>query len=231
MKSKTFFKKFLSLYLWGNLMAMAVVVLLLCAGVKYGLDVYTHHGESITVPDLRDMDYGKALRLIEQDRLRIVVSGSGYNKKMPANCVLAQNPDPGAKVKSGHIIYVTLNSLTSPTLPLPDLVDNSSVREAEVKLKGMGFKLLEPQYVTGEKDWVYGILCQGRRVGKGDMVPVEAPLKLLVGGGLHEDDYEDVGYDYDGPGGSETDTGGSAGEVDDFEEVTGPPAATTENGQ
>lgn len=225
MTPKTFFKKFLSLYLWGNLLAMAVVVVALCAGVKYGLDVYTHHGESIPVPDLRNMDYAEARRLMEQDRLRLVVSDSGYNKRKPADCILAQNPEAGARVKSGHIIYVTLNTLTSPTLPLPDIVDNSSVREAEARLRAMGFTLLEPEYVTGEKDWVYGIVSQGRNVGKGDMVSVEAPLRLLVGGGLQEDDYEEVDFDDAADTTAEAGIGMSA-ETDDFEEVTGPPETT-----
>lgn len=220
MKSKVFFRKFLSLYLWGNLMAMAVVVVLLCLGVKYGLEIYTHHGENIVVPDLKNMDYEKARQLLEQDGLRAVVSDSGYNKRLPANSVLAQNPGYGVKVKSGHTIYLTLNSPSSPAFALPDLVDNSSVREAEAKLRSMGFKLLEPRYVPGEKDWVYGILCRDRRVGVGDMVSIETPITLLVGSGMYEE--EDVDVDYASPDNIVTD--GGMGDVDEFEEVTAPPA-------
>ena len=39
MKTSEFFGKFKSGYLWGNLLAMAVVVVLLIVGVKYALDV------------------------------------------------------------------------------------------------------------------------------------------------------------------------------------------------
>ena len=46
MKASEFFKKITSGYLWGNLFAMAVLLVLISLGVKYGLDVYTHHGES-----------------------------------------------------------------------------------------------------------------------------------------------------------------------------------------
>ena len=45
MKAKEFFGKFCSLYLWGNLLAMVLVIVGLCLGVKYGLEAYTHHDD------------------------------------------------------------------------------------------------------------------------------------------------------------------------------------------
>ena len=64
---------------------------------------------------------------------------------------------------------------------LPDLIDNSSLRQAEAKLKAMGFKLTEPEYVSGEQDWIYGIKYRGRSLASGDKVPHEAMLTLCVG--------------------------------------------------
>ncbi len=217
MKSKEFFGKFVSAYLLGHLAAMAAFVALLCFGVMYWLDVYTHHGESIPVPDLSGMDYEKAYRLLESDGLRVVVSDSGYNKRLPANCVLAQTPAAGLKVKTGHVISVTVNSPSSPTLVIPDLIDNSSAREAKAKLTAMGFRLLEPKYVTGEKDWVYGIVCRGHNVATGDIVSIESPLTLVIGSGTYDDSETEIDYDspvYDDAGGN----------VDEFEEVEAPPA-------
>lgn len=190
MKAKEFFGKFASLFLWGNLLAMALVVLVLGLAVKYGLDAYTHHCEGVRVPKLEGMLYANARSLIESDGLRIMVSDSGYNKRFAANSVLAQSPNAGSFVKEGHVVYVTVNSPSSPTFAIPDVVDNSSFREAEAKLTALGFKLLPPQYVSGEKDWVYGILCRGRRVSTGDYVSIESPLTLLIGSGTYELDEE-----------------------------------------
>lgn len=190
MKAKEFFGKFASLFLWGNLLAMALVVLVLGLAVKYGLDAYTHHGEGVRVPKLEGMLYANARSLIESDGLRIMVSDSGYNKRFAANSVLAQSPNAGSFVKEGHVVYVTVNSPSSPTFAIPDVVDNSSYREAEAKLTALGFKLLSPQYVSGEKDWVYGILCRGRKVSTGDYVSIESPLTLLIGSGTYELDEE-----------------------------------------
>lgn len=235
MQTKDFFGKFLNLYLLGHLLAMAVVVVLLCLGVKFGLELYTHHGEGIKVPKVEGMLYGNARTMIMEDGLNILVTDSGYNKKLPANIILAQSPGDGTLVKSGHTIYVTVNSPSSPTFSIPDLVDNSSYREAEAKLMAIGFKLLPPKLVPGEKDWVYGIISRGRRVSTGDMVSIETPLTLLIGNGSYESD-EDLDYvepEYremqEMPEGVDPATAtpesgnyGVIGEVDDFEEVKAP---------
>lgn len=216
MESKEFFGKFRSKYLWGNLLAMALTVVLLCVGVKYGLDIYTHHGEGVPVPNLTGMSFNSAANLLDRNELRIVVSDSGYNKKLPADCILAQSPGEGTSVKKGHTIYVTVNSPSSPTVAIPDIIDNSSVREATAKLSALGFKLLEPKVVTGEKDWVYGILCRGRRLSAGDRISIELPLTLMIGNG----GYEDIGPDIQYYGSDEPEPDQNA--VDDFEEVTLP---------
>ncbi len=185
MKTKEFFGKFKSGYLWGNLIAMALVVVGLAFGVKYGLEYYTRHGEKIKVPDLSKMTSEKAEELLKSDGLLIQVTDSGYNKLLPADCILMQTPAAGAEVKQGHVIYVTVNSPSSPSFPIPDIADNSSFREAEAKLMALGFKLLPPKYIVGEKDWVYGVMCRGRRLSYGELVSIGTPLTLIVGNGLY----------------------------------------------
>lgn len=214
MKTKEFFGKFCSKFLIWNLIAMALVVILLIVGVNYGLDWYTHHGESIRVPNIEGMRIAKAREMMEECGLEIVVTDSGYNRRLPADCVLSQNPGAGLTVKSGHTIYVTINSSNSPSVAIPDVVDNSSYREAEAKLISLGFKVLPPQYVTGEKDWVYGVLCNGRRVTAGERVSIEQPLTLQIGSGQYGADEE-----LNVIGGDDATMQSDNDEVDDFEEV------------
>jgi hypothetical protein len=209
MKTQEFVSKFKSSYLWGNIVAMIVVVILLFVGINYGLDIYTHHGEGISVPNLRGLSYESALRLLDEKGLKIEVNDSGYNRSLAPDCILAQTPGYGCKVKSGHTVYVTINSPHSPMMTIPDLIDNSSLREAQAKLTAMGFKLLDPEYVHGEKDWLYGIKSRGRNLYTGDNVSVEIPLVLQVGDGTFDSGSTDVDV---------TDPQSQ----DDFEEVTGP---------
>ena len=53
-------------------------------------------------------------------------------------------------MKEGRTIYLTVTTSKVPLVKLPDLIDNSSLRQAEAKLKAMGFKLTEPEYRTLE---------------------------------------------------------------------------------
>ncbi|WP_028912022.1 PASTA domain-containing protein [Prevotella sp. MA2016] len=214
MKTKEFFGKFCSKFLIWNLVAMALVVVLLIVGVNYGLDWYTHHGEGIRVPNIEGVNITKAREMMEEKGLEIVVTDSGYNKRLPADCILTQSPDAGLTVKAGHTIYVTINSSNSPSVAIPDVVDNSSYREAEAKLISLGFKVLPPQYVTGEKDWVYGVTCNGRRVSAGERVSIEQPITLQIGSGRYglDEELNVVGSD-------ELGVSGGDGDVDDFEEV------------
>jgi hypothetical protein len=170
---------------------MALVIIALGFGVKYGLEVYTHHGEGVDVPNLVKMSASNARLLLSEKGLELMVADSGYNKRLPADCVLAQSPSPGMQVKEGHVIYVTINSPSSPTFPIPDLVDNSSYREAEAKLTALGFRLLPPKRIFGERDWVYGILSRGRHLNTGDRASIEWPLTLVIGNGQYGDD-EDI---------------------------------------
>lgn len=186
MTLSVFFSKFKSKYLWGNLFAMFVVVALLCVGVKFGIDFYTHHGESIVIPDIRHKSFADAERILKDVGLYIEVSDTGFVRNLPSDCILEQAPGAGGKVKAGRIIYVTINSSHSPTITIPDVIDNSSLREAMAKLTAMGFKLGPPQYIAGEEDWVYGILVKGRHVVAGDKVSIDAVLTIQVGNGQRD---------------------------------------------
>ena len=227
MTSSEFLSKFKSKYLWGNLLAMLVVVILLGIGVRFGIDAYTHHGESIAIPDIRHKNWADAEKILENAGLKIEVSDTGYVKTLPPNCILEQSPAPGELVKSGHVIYVTVNASSTPSLALPDVIDNSSLREAMAKLTAMGFKLGAPQFIPGEQDWVYGILVNGRHVVAGDRIPVGATLIIQVGNGQRDasDSIDMVGNPFE-----EEPVGGSSDE-DEFEEVTEADAEETSGGQ
>lgn len=213
MSIREFIRKFKSKMLWGNLAAMAAVVLLLAFGFKIAVDIYTHHGESITIPNLLHKKYANAANVLGTLGLSIEVNDTGYVKTLPPGSILEQFPAAGEHVKAGHVVYVTINATETPTITLPDVIDNSSLREAMARLTAMGFKLAPPQFIAGEKDWVYGILVDGRHVAYGDRIPVDSKLTILAGNGMRDAadsvDYVDPYEDED------------AGDIDEFEEVTG----------
>lgn len=186
MTVKTFFKKFFSSYVWGNLYAMVIVIILLGLCVKFGLQAYTLHGESIKVPDIVGKSYDEAKKIVDDAGLTLEVTDTGYVKTKAPDCILEQSPRGGNRIKSARHIYVTINASTAPTFVIPDIIDNSSYREARALLLSMGFKVGDPKYIPGERDWVYGLLANGRRVEVGDRVAKDAMLTLVVGDGTSE---------------------------------------------
>ena len=183
MTIKEFFSFRQNKYFWVNIIAMVVAIIVVLFGVLKGLDIYTHHGDAVVVPNVKGMGVAEAEKMFRNQGLNCVVSDSNYVKTMPAGCILDYNPAAGHKVKEGRIIYLTINSLNIPLQSVPDVADNSSLRQAEARLLAVGFKLAEIQYVPGEKDWVYGVKYKDRQLTTGEKVPVGAALTLMVGGG------------------------------------------------
>ena len=91
MTSREFFHKFNSTYVWGNILAIVILVLMLAIGVRFGLDFYTHHGESIVVPDVIHKQYDEAVDIMDKVGLTIEVTDTGYVKNLPPDCILEQS--------------------------------------------------------------------------------------------------------------------------------------------
>lgn len=178
---KDFFSFKKNRFFWLNIAGLIIATIAVCWGTLTWLDNYTHHGESHIVPDVKDKTIAEARFALQQQMMEGVVIDSSYVKGAPAGIVLDQKPQGGARVKEGRTIYLTVTTTHVPLVSLPDLIDNSSLRQAEAKLKAMGFKLTEPEYVSGEQDWVYGIKYRGRSLSAGDKVPNEALLTLCIG--------------------------------------------------
>lgn len=194
MTIKEFFSFRQNKYFWVNLIAMVVVIVGMVFGVLKGLNIYTRHGEAVVVPDVKGMTVSEAERMFRNHGLDCVVSDSSYVKALPAGCILEYTPVGGKKVKEGRIIYLTINTLNIPLQIVPDVADNSSLRQAEARILASGFKLAEIQYVTGEKDWVYGVKYKEHQLTTGDKIPSGAVLTLMVGNGNEiQQDSLDVG--------------------------------------
>lgn len=199
------FKKLTAPLVWGNLLAMVLVVILVILGVWKGMAIYTLHGQYIEVPRVVGSQESDANYQLSSVGLVAVVVDSAYNKREPSGCILEQQPAPGRKVKRGREIYLTINTERTPTMVLPDIADNSSLREAQARLTAMGFKLGPVEYVAGDRDWVYGIKCRGRNVYSGERVSIDVPLVLQVGNDKSydemDDDVEDMDEDIPADGG------------------------------
>jgi beta-lactam-binding protein with PASTA domain len=207
MTIKEFFSFKTNKFFWLNIIAMIVVVIVMVFGVLKWLDIHTHHGETVMVPDVKGMTVEEATKMFRNHGLVCVISDTKYVKDEAAGIILDLKPGVGEKVKEGRTVYLTINTLDIPLRVIPDVADNSSLRQAEAKLQSAGFKLTEIQLIHGEKDWVYGVKYQGRQLTAGEKIPMGASLTLMVGDGagdMTEEDSIDTDADTEKPVASET---------------------------
>lgn len=188
MTFKELYDKLTSRLIWGNLLAMFVVGIALVVGLFVYLNFYTHHGETVSMPDVTGQKCSVAQRKLEALGLRVEVSDTGHVTSLPSDVILEQHLAPGTQVKLNRLVRLTVNSSTARTLPLPNVLDGS-LREAQMKLKVMGYRLGPVKRIVGDLDLVMRVEVGGREVRSGEYVSVESPIVLVVGDGSLEDYY------------------------------------------
>lgn len=214
MSLKTIRKKLFGPVVYGNLIAMVLVGIALCIGLWIWMTTYTMHGEGVDVPDVKGMTLNDAEYALERLDLVTVVVDSAYVREQPAGIVLEQRPSFGSRVKSGREIYLTINQKQSPTNTIPDIAGNCSRREAEARLRALGFKIGPMEFVPGDPDWVIALKVNGHEVYSGERVPCDAPVVLVVGNSnLNGDDEDDWTMD-----GGQGKTDDESGEQEGYEE-------------
>lgn len=184
-----FIKKIFSPLVMLNCLGMLLVVVLFFFGTLAFIDFYTLHGEEVEVPRLTGVSEQIAYSKLKALGLKAEVRDTGYVHKAAPFEVLEQSIKPGTKIKPGRTIYLTINSNGSKRIELPDLADNCSRREAEDKLKTLGFKLGATEFIIGDPDWVYEVKVNGKTVKAGTRISVDLPITLVVGKGGLEDEY------------------------------------------
>lgn len=198
---KKYFKGKTGLIFWINVV-LALGLLFCIPVIAFNtLDSYTNHGEKVSVPSVIGKSFREASQTLEKSGFVAIITDSTYKKSAKPGSVLEQTPKSGTLIKSGRIVYLTVNLKGEPLVKMPDLVGNCSFREAEITLKSLGFKLTAPQYVEGaDKDQVLRIKQGKRDVHAGESISRERSLTLYVGAGEIEEDslyFEDGDEDYD----------------------------------
>jgi len=172
---------------------MSIVLLWI---VLLSLDVFTRHGSVYLVPDFT----GETLKGIEangfDDYFSFKVIDSVYDKSREKGTIVLQNPLPGAKVKKGRHVYLTLVAQLPEKVLMPDL-KNLSLRQALVTLDAKALEVGELEYVEyfarnavieqlldnepvePDTEIVTGSVI-GLVLGKGDVL-TKVPMPMLIG--------------------------------------------------
>lgn len=184
------FKKLCGPMIVGNCLGMVIFLSVAVFGGLYLIDTYTLHGVSVEMPDLKGQNVNVAIKKLEAMGLRGEVSDTGYVENVDGDAVLDQSIAVGQKVKPGRWVSLVVNSTEVRKVALPaDIAGNCSLREAEMKLRARGFRIGPPEYILGDKNWVYEMKVAGHVVSAGTMIAVKTPITLVVGDGEVEEEY------------------------------------------
>lgn len=145
------------------------------------MPAYTNYDEGVTVPDVTRLSLTEADSLLTTYGLRFEVSDRRSNSAYPANYVIDQTPSASEIVKPNRKIYLTVNTVSTPKVEVPNVV-NLSLRNAKIQLQNYGLTIGTVSYESSR--FKNSVLRQsipaGKTVNKGTVV------NLAVSDGLGE---------------------------------------------
>lgn len=167
-----------------NLLAAVAVMGGLFLGIYFWLGNFTHHGESITVPDLRGLKMEKLESFLSDKHLRYKIVDSLYQVNSSPGTIIEQDPAPDSKVKEDRTIYLTVNSSKPPKVKMPNLVD-VSYRQAEAILESFGLKVGQLIYKPDlARNAVLDQLYKGSSIHPGKEIYKGSVIDLVLGDGM-----------------------------------------------
>lgn len=165
-----------------NLILVAVAGLMILWGIMIFLDVWTKHGSTEEVPDVKMLTYEEARKVLTNYGFHVEIADSVYDDKKAPSTVLESWPRAGAVVKPGREIFLTITSFqprkVKITMPLKDV----SSRQALSYLESLGIKNVRIVSVHSQyADLVLGAKYNGKDITSGMLLPVNALVVLEVG--------------------------------------------------
>ena len=166
-----------------QILLFAVFIIVSLVFFRMCIKAYTHHGQSISVPDFRQSNMEEVKQLAKKNDLKYVVEDSTFNNDLPPGFVLDQNPRPNSRVKQNRTIYLVINSSTPPPVRMPDLIDNS-LRQATLKLENLGLKVGQVTYKPDIAKAVLEQTYKGKPIAADAQVLKGESIDLVIGDGF-----------------------------------------------
>ncbi|MFO7939192.1 MAG: PASTA domain-containing protein [Bacteroidales bacterium] len=179
------FVKFITSKLFLKHLAISVGVLIaLILITLLGLRIYTHHGQTIHVPDLTGYTIDEAREVAEAKELRFELVDSVYNNERKKGTVIDQNPPAGFQVKKNRRILITSNAFNPEKVTMPNVVGVSH-RQAKSMLKSVGLEVGKLIHVPDIA--INNVLRQQldeKELAPGSMIEKGTKVDLVLGSGL-----------------------------------------------
>src|SRR5688572_8075759 len=116
------FKNITSRPLWVNIAVGIGIIMVVFVIFVLSLNWITHHGESKTVPSVTGKPLKEVELLLEKEGFNLVIQDSVYYDSLPPSIVIKQVPEADDVVKVNRTVYITVNRVVPPNVPMPNLI-------------------------------------------------------------------------------------------------------------
>lgn len=169
---------------------IAIIIMVAALGLVIAylsLALFTRHGQTDVVPRVVNSSYTQAVESLHDVGFRSEIRDSVYYDYVKPGMVVEQFPAPGAVVKPGRKIFLTINAVHPKEVMIDGTGDSRqpamrglSLRQAKTQLEELGFKNIKVIYVLGDTDRVLSLTADGKMVYKLQKVPLTASIVLKV---------------------------------------------------
>ena len=178
MTLKEFFKTKTFKY---NALAVVGITTFLIVLNMFALRIYTDHGESIEIPNLRGKTTAEVSEILNKIDLRFQIRDSVYSHETAPGTVLDHFPKAGMKVKENRTIFITLCAISQEKIPMPQLTD-ISYRQALNIIESSGLIAGKVEYKPSEfPNLVLEQKSEGREIPVGEIIPKGSVIDLVLG--------------------------------------------------
>jgi len=127
---------------WGGLVGLIVLAAIIVVTFdRILMPAYTRQNVAIVVPNVENVPFENARRLLEARGLEVERVVQRFNPSIPREIVVDQNPPPNSAVKPGRHIYLSVNAGSVPTVTVPR-VEGLALREAKNRMLTAGLRVV-----------------------------------------------------------------------------------------
>jgi len=178
MTLKEFFKT--KTFKYNALAAVGITIFLIVLNM-FALRIYTDHGNSVEIPNLKGKTSSEVSEILNKIDLRFQIRDSVYSRETAPGTVLDYFPKAGMKVKENRTIFITLCAVSQEKIPMPQLTD-ISYRQAVNIIESSGLIAGNVEYKPSEfPNLVLEQKSQGNEIRVGEMIAKGSVIDLVLG--------------------------------------------------
>lgn len=164
-----------------NAIAAVGITIFLIVLNMFALRIYTDHGNSVEIPDLKGKSISEVSEILNNLDLRFQIRDSVYSRETAPGTALDYFPKAGMKVKENRTIFITICALSQEKIPMPQLTD-ISYRQAINIIESSGLIAGSVEYQPSEfPNLVLEQKSEGNVIRVGEMIPKGSIIDLVLG--------------------------------------------------